>query len=47
MRCSSMPKPDYAIDQGFKVFIGKYNARNMFNQDTIQNKTHTHTTWEA
>ena len=27
----------------FKVFIGKYNARNMFNEDTIQNKTkHTH-----
>ena len=37
----------HAMSQGhtrFKVFIGKYNARNMFNQDTKQNKTkHIHT----
>ena len=28
----------YEVGSRLKVFVGNYNARNMFNKDTVQNK---------
>ena len=28
----------YGVGSRLKVFVGNYNARNMFNKDTVQNK---------